>query len=125
VTALERLGGEGALRAVVDRFVERMAADMIIGFFFAGKDLARIKQHEFEHAAVALGAEIAYGGRPIVPLHRAMRINGGQFRRRLALLRQELAAAAVPPDIAATWLAEQQRLQDAMTDGRDCTPEAP
>ena len=41
-----RVGGEAGVKAVVDAFVERMAGDMIIGFFFAGKDLARVKAHE-------------------------------------------------------------------------------
>lgn len=122
MTPFARVGGEDRVRAIVDRFVDRMAGDPIIGFFFAGKDLARVKVHEYEHAAAALGADVAYAGRPLVPLHRALRINGGQFRRRLALLRQELTAAAVPEDIAAAWLAEQLRLQDVMTDGTDCTP---
>lgn len=120
MTLFDRAGGEGAVRAVVDRFVERMAADFIIGFFFAGKDLVRIKQHEYEHAALALGAPGRYTGRPIVPLHRSLRINGGQFRRRLALLRAELAE--LPEEVRDAWLAEQLRLQDQITDGTDCAP---
>lgn len=122
MTAFARVGGEPVVRAVVARFVDRMAADPIIGFFFAGKDLDRVKLHEYEHAAAALGAEVAYAGRPIVPLHRALRINGGQFRRRLALLRQELDRGGVPVDVAELWIAEQRRLQAVMTDGTDCTP---
>lgn len=117
-----RLGGEPAVRALVDRFVERMAADAIIGFFFAGKDLARVKLHEYEHAAAALGGPSAYTGRPLVPLHRSLRINAGQFRRRLAILKQELERGGVPADVAETWLAEQRRLEAVMTNGTDCAP---
>lgn len=122
MTAFLRAGGEPAVRAIVERFVDRMAADFVIGFFFAKADLNRVKLHEYEHAARALGAGTTYTGRPIVAVHRALRINAGQFRRRLALLRAELEAAGVPPDVQELWVAEQLELQEAMTDGLDCTP---
>ena len=108
------------MRAAVDRFVDRMAADFVIGFFFEGKDLERIKLHEFQHAVRTLGGDVAYTGRPIVPLHRPLRINGGQFRRRLAILRAELAGFS--EEVRDTWVNEQLSLQAQMTDGTDCTP---
>ncbi|MSQ02111.1 MAG: group 1 truncated hemoglobin [Myxococcales bacterium] len=117
---MARAGGEAAVRAAVDRFVDRMAADFVIGFFFEGKDLGRIKLHEFEHALRSLGGDVPYTGRPIVPLHRQLRINGGQFRRRLALLRAELAD--FPEEVRDAWIEAQLRLQVQMTDGTDCAP---
>lgn len=124
MTDFVRAGGEAVVRAIVERFVDRMAADPIIGFFFTGKDLARVKAHEYEHAAASLGGPSSYTGRPIGPLHRALRINAGQFRRRLALLRQELERAGLESGIVERWLAEQRRLEAMITDGTDCVPEA-
>ena len=124
MTPYEEIGGEPIVRQIVDGFVDRASKDMIIGFFFDGKDLARVKQHEFEHAARTLGAVIPYTGRPIPSLHRPLRINGGQFRRRLALLRQQIDSAGVPLAVKELWLAEQMRMERAITDGTDCTPEA-
>lgn len=125
MTPYEQIGGEPVLREIVNRFVDRVANDMIIGFFFAGKDLDRVKQHEFEHAARVLGATIAYTGRPIPALHRPLRINGGQFRRRVALLRQEIERAGVPEAVKELWLGEQAKMERAITDGTDCVPEKP
>ncbi len=105
---------------VVDRFVDRMFDDMIIGFLFVGRDRERIKRHEYSHAAATLGAPLTYDGRPIVPLHRALKINRGQFRRRLALLRQELDRSGLDAETASAWLDAQQRLEAAITDGSDC-----
>ena len=119
MTPFERVGS-ATVRAVVDRFVDRMFDDFVIGFLFTGKDRAGIQQHEFEHAARVLGAELAYTGRPIPALHRPLKINAGQFRRRLALLRQELERAGVPDDIRALWIEAQQRMQKQITDGTDC-----
>ncbi len=118
----EQAGGEVVVRGIVSAFVDRMAKDYIIGFFFDGKDLSRVKQHEFEHAALSLGADVAYTGRPIAPLHRQLRINGGQFRRRLAFLRQELERAGLPEAVCEAWIAEQLRMQAVITDGTDCAP---
>lgn len=120
MTPYERIGGEPVVRGIIERFVDRMAADTIIGFRFAGADLARIKQHEFEHAAQSLGAQLPYTGRPIAGLHQPMRINAGQFRRRLALLRQELERADLPAEVEAEWMKEQRRMERAITDGTDC-----
>jgi truncated hemoglobin YjbI len=120
MSPFDRIGGEPTLRAIIDRFVDRIFQDMIIGFLFTGKDPARIRQHEYEHAALSLGASLVYTGQPIVPLHRALRINAGQFRRRLAILRQEIDRAGVPEDIRDAWLVSQQRMQAAITDGTDC-----
>jgi truncated hemoglobin YjbI len=119
----ERVGGEAVVRAVVERFVRRMAGDFVIGFFFAGRDLDRLITHEYEHAAIALGAAVPYTGRPIVPIHRALPINAGHFRRRLALLRQEIDAAGIPGEVRDRWLAHQAALQATLTDGTDCAPE--
>jgi len=122
MTAFERAGGEPVVRAIVDAFVDRQFDDQIIGFFFAGKDRVRVKLHEYEHAAAALGGAVPYGGRPIPSLHRPLRINAGQFRRRLALLKQEIERAGLDADIAELWLDGQRRMERAITDGTDCAP---
>lgn len=121
-TPFERAGGEPVVRAVVDRFVDRMFDDRIIGFFFEGKDREGIKRHEYAHAAAVLGAGVPYEGRPIPSLHRALRINAGQFRRRLALLRQEIERAGIPADVQELWLDGQRRMERMITDGTDCAP---
>ncbi len=120
MTDFERAGGEPVVRAIIDRFVDRVFDDVIVGFLFAGKDSARVKLHEYEHAAGVLGAAVAYTGRPIVPLHRALRINAGQFRRRLAILKQEIEREQLPADIVARWLGAQEAMQRQVTDGTDC-----
>jgi len=123
MSVFEQIGGEAVVRAVVERFVDRVWDDPIIGFFFAGKDRARVKLYEYEHAATVLGAGIRYTGRPIAPLHRALKINAGQFRRRLAILRQELERAGLPQDVIDLWLAAQRAMEQQVTDGTDCGPD--
>ncbi|MCB9665527.1 MAG: group 1 truncated hemoglobin [Alphaproteobacteria bacterium] len=108
------------MRAIVDAFVARVHADFVVGFLFEGRDLARIAQHELELASGHLGGPLRYAGRPLGQVHRPLRINGGQFRRRMAILARVLEERGVPEETAARWLAHDRKLERVVTDGTDC-----
>jgi hemoglobin len=110
-SSYERLGGEAKLRAIMADFVDRVFADIMIGFFFRDATKARIAELEFQHAAEHLGAGIAYRGRPLGRAHAAHPILAGHFDRRLQLLREVLAEHGVPEDIARAWLAHDEHLR--------------
>ena len=116
----DRVGGEAPLRAIIDDFIDRVAGDYIIGFFFAGRDLARIKDKEFELASAHLGGPHRYSGRPLGQAHQALPINKGHLRRRLAFLRTVLRDHGVDEEIAERWVAHDARLEDLITNGREC-----
>ncbi len=122
MTDWERLGGEPGVRLLIDALVDRFSDDLIIGFHFEGRDLDRIKSHELGLASLHLGGKLTYQGRPLASAHRPLRINKGQFRRRLALLRTVLCARGVPDDIVDRWIAHDARFESAITDGTDCAP---
>ncbi|MCA9572583.1 MAG: hypothetical protein KC656_32305 [Myxococcales bacterium] len=111
---------EDDLARVVDAFVDRMFDDFIIGFRFEGADRERVKRFELELARKHLLGLGSYGGRPIGPLHRAQRINAGQFRRRLALLQTVALEEGLDPDVLERWVAHDRKLERAITDGTDC-----
>ena len=82
----DRIGGP-ALRRVLEDFYDRVFADTMIGFLFAGKNKQRLVQKEWEMAARMLGAdEVAYTGRSIPEAHARSPILGGHFERRLQIL---------------------------------------
>lgn len=124
ISDYERLGGHEGVRVLVDAFLDAVFGDFIIGFHFEGRDTDRIRAHELEHAVALLGGPSAYTGRPIGKVHQPLRINRGQFRRRLVILRSVLESHDVDPAIIERWLAHDQRLEPAITDGTECTPEA-
>lgn len=121
-TDYERIGGEPALRAIIDDFVDRVFDDVMIGFFFRDASRERIGEMEFQHAAEHLGAPIAYGGRPLRAAHARHRIMGGQFERRKKILADTLAAHHVPDDIAERWLDHVESLRALITGdpGSEC-----
>jgi hemoglobin len=114
-TWLERLGGEARLRAIIDAFIDRVFADVMIGFFFANADKARIKRFEFEHARALLGGQGEYQGRPLRQAHAPHPIRGGHFMRRMTILRQVLTAHRVPPEVQSHWLEHDLALQAQIT----------
>lgn len=116
----DTLGGEAALRAIIDDFIDRVAGDYIIGFFFAGRDLDRIKAREFELASAHLGGPFQYRGRPLGQAHAQLPINKGHMRRRLAFLRTVLRDHGAPDDLAERWVAHDSALEDLITNGREC-----
>lgn len=103
------------LRSIVDRFVERMFADPMIGFFFRKASRERVKDKEYELAAQHLGAELEYTGRPIQQVHAVHPIMGGQFARRLELLRQTLVEAGAPEAVIRHWIAHTESLRGMVT----------
>ena len=110
-----RMGGEAALRAVIDDFVDRLFDDIMIGYLFAEVDRARLKELEFQHASAFLGGPHAYTGRPLRAAHARHRIMGGQFARRLQLLRNVFAAQRVPEEVQQAFLAHNESLREQIT----------
>jgi len=109
------IGGEIALRAIIDEFVERVFADTMIGFLFARANKPRIKHFEYEHAAAFLGAGTAYSGRDLAEAHKRHPILGGHFGRRRQILKLTLEKHRVPAHIVDAWLAHQDSLREEVT----------
>jgi truncated hemoglobin YjbI len=103
-TLYEEVGGESKVRAIIDRLVERMTTDIMIGFFFRNTHRDRLRELEFQHAAEFLGAPIAYRGRPLDVAHARHGIAGGQFARRRQILKEVLEEHGVSPTIRDAWL---------------------
>jgi truncated hemoglobin YjbI len=123
-TLFDELGGEPVLREIVERFVDRVFEDVMIGFMFARASRERIKAMEYEFAAQHLGAPLEYSGRPLALAHRAHRIFDGQFDRRLTILSETLLAFEVKDRIREHWLSHTESLRAQITLGA-CNEPAP
>ena len=110
-----KIGGD-KLRAVITDFYARVFPDVMIGFMFAGKDKQRLIDKEWELAATFLGApDVKYTGRPIRTAHANVAIFGGQFERRLQILRETMRDHAVDPDVQRVWIEHTQALRPQVT----------
>ena len=123
-TLFDLAGGEPGLRRVVERFVDRVFDDVMIGYLFRAADRARVKQKEFEHAAEQLGGPVSYTGRPLAAAHGPHRIRGGQFMRRIQILRETFRELDVPSAVADAIIENNLSLREQITSDDDgvCEP---
>jgi hemoglobin len=123
-TLFEQLGGARRLREIVDAFIDRVFADRMIGFFFRNADEKRIKELEYQLTAEFLGADVKYQGRPLDQAHAKHPIMGGQFARRLQILKETLEDFHVPQLICDAWIEHNESLRSLITPnaGSDCDP---
>jgi hemoglobin len=80
----ERLGGKGAITAVVDEFVARVAADAKINRYFAAaagnpQRLAAFKGKLVDQICAASGGPCTYTGKNMKDAHAGMGITGAEF----------------------------------------------
>lgn len=120
----DKIGPE-KLRAVIVDFYDRVFADVMIGFHFAGKDKQRLIDKECELAARMLGASIPYTGKTMREAHARHAILGGQFDRRRQILENVLEAHGVDPEVRATWIDHTNAMRSQITadKGSDCDHE--
>ena len=111
--------GPAALRAVLTDFYGRVFGDVMIGFMFRGKDRQHLIDREYELTAALLGApSVTYAGRPMRAAHAQHAIFGGQFERRLQILRETLRDHAVDPEVQQAWIDHQLALRGQITRDR-------
>src|SRR5205823_8025428 len=75
----ERLGGSGAITAVVEDFRDRCAADSRINAKFARTDLARLTSMLIDQVSEATGGPAKYTGRDMKTAHADMSVTTGEF----------------------------------------------
>lgn len=115
MTDYQRLGGYEGVRSLIEPFVERIFQDMMIGFHFRDADPRAVARFETEFACGFLGGPENYHGRPLDVAHARHPITGGQFLRRLRILRDVLEEAEVPGDIIERWMAHSEALRPLVT----------
>jgi truncated hemoglobin YjbI len=102
---IRSLGGEEAFRVLMRKFYRAMTADLMIGFFFAGRDPDTIadKQSRFVlHSAGMIDSPPDHG--PATAHRNLAPILKGHFDRRIRILEEVLHEAGISePDIR-TWV---------------------
>lgn len=75
----DRLGGEPAIKAVVDEFYDRVLADPQVGRFFKAKQMPGLKANQVDFFTTALGGPKKYKGKSMADAHQKLKIRGEQF----------------------------------------------
>ena len=92
----DRLGGYGAISAVVDDFVGNVAADKRINKFFANANVPRLKARLVEQLCQASGGPCYYTGGDMKSVHAGMGIRNRDFNALVQDLGMSLNKFKVP-----------------------------
>jgi hemoglobin len=114
MTPYEAIGGEAAVRAVLQALYDQLFVDPMIGFLFQGKDKAHIVEQQLAFTCRFLGGPQRYTGKPLPEAHAALPMLPGHFDRRQRLLRLALERHGVPEDVQRAWLGIDESLRGSV-----------
>jgi len=113
--ALGQFLGAARIRVIIRAFYEVMHADVMIGFYFTGKDLDRIAEHQTAFVLKAFGLATSYTGVPPASAHSALPpILEGHFDRRLKLLDELLEREGLSPSQRKAWIGFENAFRAAI-----------
>ena len=92
----DRLGGKGAITAVVDEFLSRVARDVRINARFANTDMPHLRTMLIEQICQATGGPCRYLGKDMRSTHAGMKITAGDFDALVGDLKDALDKFQVP-----------------------------
>ena len=95
-TLYERLGGYGAIQAVVDQTITNVAADHRINKFFAHADIPRLRHNLADQICAATGGWCTYMGQDMKTAHAGMHIRSRHFNALVQDLGMALSKYKVP-----------------------------
>lgn len=75
----ERLGGQGAIQAVVTKFISNVGGDKRINSYFATTDLKKLNKLLVEQVCMATGGPCSYSGRDMKTTHKGMKVTDAAF----------------------------------------------
>lgn len=114
MTPYEAIGGEPAVRAVLQTLYDQLFVDPIVGFLFEGKDKARLIALQLGFTCRFLGGPQRYEGKPLPEVHAALPLLPGHFDRRHRLLELALERHSVPESPKAAWLRVDESLRGSV-----------
>ena len=110
-----RVGGQESLRLILRDFYQAMSHDILIGFFFTGKDLNLIAETQMSFLMRAMGAAASCSGLPPAKAHLKLApILSGHFDRRLRILEQILQAHGVSTEDIRSWIAFENAFREGI-----------
>lgn len=114
----EEIGGTAAVTAVVDDLYDRVLEDPRLRGYFAHTDMDRLKAHQREFVAAALGGPDAYQGRAMRDAHAGLGVTPEHFDAVVAHLTDSLRAHGVRQEALASIGTALAPLKLQITAGR-------
>jgi hemoglobin len=113
-TLYEKLGGQQAVKQVVDDFYNDVLADDIVNHFFAHTDMEKQRLHQTAFISYALGGPDQYTGRSMEKAHAGLNLQPQHFDAIVKHLSDTLAQHSVPPEEIEAVLERVATLKEAV-----------
>ena len=110
----QALGGEPRVRAIVRALYDRLFADPMVGFLFAGRDKERLVERQVAFTCGFLGGPQRYEGKPLPEAHAGLPLLAGHFDRRHRLLQEVLEEQGAPEEVRRVWLRIDESLRSSV-----------
>lgn len=111
----QNIGSTDRLLAILKAFYQSMSQDVMIGFFFDGKDTDQIAQQQSAFLLKAMGAQSEYTGKAPGRAHDQIApILPGHFDRRMVILEQTLKQQGLSAEDIRTWIDFEKAFRDAV-----------
>ncbi len=99
-TLYSRLGGQEAIRAVVDDFYDRLLADESLGPLFEDADMETLRRTQTDFLCEAAGGPETYDAAPVREAHLHVPLTRDHVQRAVELLYESLDEFDVPDEDA-------------------------
>lgn len=107
--------GNERLREILQDFYRAMSRDLMIGFFFDGKNTDAIAENQLLFLLKAAGITKKYSGRAPASAHLSLSpILTGHFNRRIEVLRKVLAEAGLQSNEIDLWVTFESQFKDVI-----------
>ena len=116
---IERIGQPEPFESWILAFYERMSQDVMIGFFFTGRDLRAIAHKQSAFILRAAGYPVSEPLRSPMEAHSSLPpITLGFFNRRLVILKEVLTEKGLPAADISTWVDFERSFQRGVVSAR-------
>ena len=113
-TLFERLGGEAAVEAAVDKFYIRVMKDSRINHFFAGMDMERQREHQKAFLTFLFGGSSYYIGLSLRKAHQKLVEKFGLKDEHFDAIVEHLVSALQELNIADDLITEVGRAVESL-----------
>lgn len=110
----EQVGGESAVKEIVDDFYSRVLADDTVNEFFAHTDMEKQRRHQTAFISFALGGPNQYTGRSMEKAHSGLNLQPEHFDAIAKHLGEAMANHGVSPDGINQALGKVATLKEAV-----------
>ncbi|UNU25559.1 group I truncated hemoglobin [Microcoleus vaginatus] len=113
-TLYEKMGGESAIKEMVDDFYRDVLADEIVSYFFDHTDMEKQRRHQTAFISYALGGSQQYSGRSMEKAHAGLNLQPEHFDAIVNHLTDAIIAHGASQEDLDKALAKIATLKDAV-----------